>query len=77
MEAESLDHRERRLLQLGEAVEKHLDEGWIYCLVIGRPGDGDSVNLISNAPPETHGQILELLKTLTERHSKGVDPREL
>jgi hypothetical protein len=77
MEAESLDHRERRLLQLGEAVEKHLDEGWIYCLVIGRPGDGDSVNLISNVPPEAHRQILEMLKTLVERYSQGVDPRAL
>ena len=77
MEAESLDHRERRLLQLGEAVEKHLDEGWIYLLVIGRPGDGDSVNVVSNAPLETHQQILEMLKTLTERYSKGVGPREL
>jgi hypothetical protein len=77
MEAESLDHRERRLLQLGEAVEKHLDEGWIYLLVIGKPGDGDSVNVVSNAPLETHRQILEMLKTLAKRYSKGVPPQEL
>jgi serine protease inhibitor ecotin len=77
MEAESLDHRERRLLQLGEAVEKHLDEGWLYFLVIGKPGDPDSTNMICNALPETHQQILELLKTITERYSQGVSPREL
>jgi hypothetical protein len=77
MEAESLDHRERRLLVLGEAVEKHLDEGWVYFLVIGQPGDPDSVNLISNAAPETHPRALEMLKTLAERYAKGVGSREL
>jgi hypothetical protein len=77
VKAESLDHRERRLLVLGEAVEKHLDEGWLYFLVIGQPGDGDSVNVISNAPLETHQQIFEMLKTLADRYSKGAQPREL
>jgi hypothetical protein len=74
---ETVDHRERRLLVLSEAIEKHLEEGWIYLLVIGKPGDGDSVNVISNAPMETHQQILEMLKTLAERYSKGIQPREL
>jgi hypothetical protein len=77
VKAESLDHRERRLLQLGEAVEKHLDEGWLYFLVIGKPGDPDSVNLISNAAPETCPLAVEMLKTLAERYAKGVGPREL
>jgi hypothetical protein len=77
MEAESLDHRERRLLVLAEAIEKHLDEGWLYFLVIGRPGDPDSTNMICNAPLETNKQILEMLKELTERYASGVGPREL
>jgi len=47
---ETLDHRERRLMQLGEALERHLEEGWLYYLVIARPGEPDSVNMISNVP---------------------------
>jgi serine protease inhibitor ecotin len=77
VKAESPDHRERRLMQLGEAVEKHLEEGWLYFLVIGKPGDPDSTNLICNAPMETNKQVLEMLKELAERYSKGVQPREL
>jgi hypothetical protein len=66
---ETIDHRERRLLVLSEAIEKHLEEGWIYLLVIGKPGDGDSVNVISNE--ETHQQILEMLKTLLNATQKA------
>jgi hypothetical protein len=77
MEAESLDHRERRLLVLAEAIEKHLDEGWLYFLVIGKPGERDSTNMICNARLETHQQVMEMLKELTERYAKGVSPREL
>jgi uncharacterized membrane protein YdbT with pleckstrin-like domain len=74
---ETIDHRERRLLVLSEAIEKHLEEGWLYFLVIGKPGDQDSTNLICNAPLETNKQVLEMLKELTERYSKGIQPREL
>ena len=74
---ETIDHRERRLLVLSEAIEKHREEGWLYFLVIGKPGDQDSTNLICNAPLETNKQVLEMLKELTERYSKGIQPREL
>jgi len=77
MEAESLDHRERRLLQLAEAIEKHVEEGWLYFLVIGQPGDPDSTNLICNAPLETNKEVLEMLQELVQRYSKGIKPREL
>jgi hypothetical protein len=77
VKAESLDHRERRLMQLGEAIEKHLEEGWLYFLIIGRPGEPDTTNLICNAPIAMNKQVLEMLRELTERYSRGVEPREL
>jgi len=77
METESPDHRERRLQQLSEAIEKHLEEGWLYFLVIGKPGEVDSINLVSNSTMADHQQIIDILQTITERSSKGVQPQEL
>jgi len=74
---ETLDHRERRLMQLGEALERHLEEGWLYYLVIARPGEPDSVNMISNVPPEEIKQIIDMLSELTRRHQAGQGPKQL
>ena len=62
---------------LAEAIEKHLEEGWLYFLVIGKPGDQDSINMVCNAPLGTNQEILEMLKILTERYTRGVQPKEL
>jgi serine protease inhibitor ecotin len=75
--SETQDHRERRLLVLAGALEKHLDEGWLYFLVIGKPGDPDSTNMVCNAPLETNEEVLKMLKELTERYSKGLKPQKL
>ena len=77
MKNEPLDHRERRLMQLGEALEKHLDEDWIYFLVIGRPGDLDSTNIISNVPPLGIEEITKLLNEIARRYQAGERPKEL
>jgi hypothetical protein len=77
---EPLDHRERRLMQLSEVLESYLceyDEHWLYLLVIAKPGDLDSVNLLSNMPPEATGEILATLQELAKRYSEGVAPQEL
>ena len=75
---EPLDHRERRLMQLGEALEKHLDEDWIYFLVIGRPGDPDPTNIISNVPPGgSISEITKLLNEIARRYQAGERPKEL
>jgi hypothetical protein len=76
-ETESLDHRQRRLLRLAEVLEKHIDEGWIYVLVLGKPGEAGATNLLTNAPPKKHSEILEMLRELVERHKEGVKPEEL
>lgn len=78
MSTESLDHRERRLMQLGEAVEALLDEGWSYWLIVGKVGEPDSTNIVSNTSPETALAVVEgMLEVIRERYSKGVKATEL
>jgi hypothetical protein len=72
---ETPDHRERRLLQLAEAIEPHLDQGWLFLLVIGKPEDRESVNVVSNIPfPE---QVVELLQVIIDRHAAGGKAQKL
>jgi hypothetical protein len=36
-------------------------------LVVGKPGDLESTNLVSNLPPERSHELLEMLKELSKR----------
>lgn len=74
---ESLEHRERRLMQLGDAVEGLLEEGWVYWLIIGKPGELDSTNIVSNVPPPFNEQIRDMLLEIARRYKAGVKPSEL
>jgi hypothetical protein len=73
--SETTDHRERRLMQLCEALQPHLDEGQYFALIIATPGDLESINLVSNIPvPE---EFIEVLAEIVNRHAKGRKPQEL
>jgi hypothetical protein len=73
--SETTDHRERRLMQLCEALQPHLDEGQYFVLIIGKPEDPESINLVSNIPAAE--EFMEILTEITNRHAKGTKPQEL
>jgi hypothetical protein len=78
MSQETIDHRERRLSQLAEAIESLLDDGWSYLLILGKPGDADTVNLVSNIPVKYSEQALKvMLEVLGQRQAGGQKPKEL
>jgi hypothetical protein len=56
---ETPEDRQARLRQLADAIEFQLEPGWVYVLVVGKPGDAQSVNLVSNAPTEMADQIIQ------------------
>jgi hypothetical protein len=64
MSKETNDHRERRLTQLGEAVEALLNEGWSYMLILGKPGDAKEA-------------LQVMVAILGERQAKGQKPTEI
>jgi hypothetical protein len=78
MSEETTDHRKRRLTQLGEAIDALLDDGWYYMLILGKPGDDDTVNLVSNIPPKYADQALQAMGgVLRKRQAKGQKPTEI
>jgi hypothetical protein len=65
---ESLDHRERRLTALGDAIDAQIEEGWVYLVMIGKPGDDETYNLLSNIPPtEADSLFVDMLEAVKAR----------
>jgi hypothetical protein len=62
-------------MQLCEALEPHLEEGWYFALIVAKPGDLDSVNIVSNIP--NPDEFIDCLQELIDRHTKGRKPQEL
>jgi hypothetical protein len=62
---------------MAEAIEERVAPGWLYVLVLGKPGEGESVNMVSNAPSEQQAELLEMLQELVRRSESGVTPKEL
>lgn len=71
---EKIEERRARLRNLSEALESQLDPGWVYVLVVGKPGEKESVNMLSNAPLEMTDKII---KEMASRCANGERPRNL
>ena len=53
--------RVKRLRLMAEAVDGYLPPEWVFVLIVGKPGDVDTVNLVSNAPGETADALIEVM----------------
>lgn len=65
--AESIEQREGRLWVLADAIQEKLGGGWLYVLVVGQPGAGGSMSLVSNVGALAHEEILKMLRELVRR----------
>jgi hypothetical protein len=71
-EPEEDSPRVRRLRLMAEAVDGYLPPDWIFVLIIGKPDDADTVNLVSNAPGDLANAIIETMARTAgkrERHT--------
>jgi hypothetical protein len=46
---------------MAEAVDEYLPPDWVFVLIVGKLGDIDTVNLVSNAPEETADGLIEVM----------------
>jgi hypothetical protein len=53
--------RVRRLRLMAEAIDSYLPPDWIFVLLVGKPGDIDTVNLVSNAPQDMADALIEVM----------------
>jgi hypothetical protein len=70
-ESKEDSRRVERLRFMAEAVDGYLPPDWVFVLIIGKPGDIDTVNLVSNAPGETANALIEVMASTAgkrERH---------
>jgi hypothetical protein len=66
--------RQKRLIGLIGAIELALGSEWLYVCVVHKPGDDQSTNLVSNAPPPIGEQMI---REIGERYNKGTRPKQL
>lgn len=66
--------REKRLRELTGMIEVTLGPEWVYFVVIAKPGEPQSINLVSNAPEEI---AADMIREIGERWNKGTRPQKL
>lgn len=72
---ERIEERRARLRNLAEALQSQLDPDWVYVLLVGKPGEKESVNMICNSSPELTDKIV---KEIASKWAKGdLRPRNL
>ena len=73
-EPEDWKARENRLQSVCGALELALGGEWNYFLIIGKPGDAQSVNVLSNTDPR---QFKKLIDEVLRRWDDGAHPQRL
>jgi hypothetical protein len=66
--------REKRLQDLTGMLELVLGPEWLYVVIIHKPGDDESTNLVSNTPDPIAEQMI---REIGERWNKGTRPKQL
>jgi hypothetical protein len=60
-EPEEDSPRVRRLRLIADAIDSYLPPEWVFVLIVGKPGDDDTVNLVSNAPGEMADALVKVM----------------
>lgn len=66
--------RKKRLRDLTGMLELVLGPEWVYIVIIAKPGDPETLNLVSNTPPEIGD---DMIREIGERWNKGTRPKQL
>ena len=66
--------RRERLNAIAGAIELVLGPGWVYVVIIAKPGEPASVNMMSDCPLES---FAEIMSELSQRWKDGNRPKEL
>jgi hypothetical protein len=67
---ESESPRVKRLRYMAEAVDNYLPPDWVFVLIVGKPGDADTVNLVSNAPEDIADALIEVMAVTSGKRTR-------
>jgi hypothetical protein len=55
---------------MAEAVDGYLPPEWVFVLIIGKPGDVETVNLVSNAPENIANELIEVMASTAGKRTR-------